>query len=242
MLLRVLGSGSSGNGYILFNGAECLILEAGVPFAEVRRGLDFNTGIIAGCRVSHEHGDHAAYAADYIKNTVDIYASQGTLDAAGLSGHRTHTLTAGQRINIGGFGIIPFDVKHDAAAPLGFLIRHKDMGTLLFATDTYYLPNRFAGLNHIMVECSYAADILEANDKAAESLKTRMLSSHMELGTCKDFLRANDLSGVSNIILLHVSFDNGDKSRFIREITALTGKPVHVAWAGLELELGITDY
>lgn len=241
MRLTVLGSGSSGNGYILSDGDECLLLEAGVPFAEVRRRLDFNTGIISGCLISHEHGDHAAYAADYARNAADIYASEGTIGAAKLSGHRVRGISAGRRADIGGFGVIPFEVRHDAAGPLGFLIRHKDMGTLLFATDTYYLPNRFAGLNHIMIECSYAEDILETSERA-RAVKTRMIHSHMELETCKRFLRANDLSGVSNIILLHVSSDGGDKKRFRREITALTGKRVYAAEPWLTVELGRDDY
>ena len=37
MKLRVLGSGSSGNCYILENEAEALIIEAGVPFMEVKK-------------------------------------------------------------------------------------------------------------------------------------------------------------------------------------------------------------
>ena len=56
-----------------------------------------------------------------------------------------------------------FKTKHDCADPVGFLIHHKEMGLMLFATDTYYLEYNFEGLNHIFIECNYAKDILYKN-------------------------------------------------------------------------------
>ena len=59
----------------------------------------------------------------------------------------------------------------------------------------------------------------------------------MELQTTKSVLKANDLSEVYNIVLLHLSENNGDAPRFIQEISELTGKPVEVARSGMEIEL-----
>ncbi len=56
MRLIVLGSSSSGNCYILENENEALILEAGIPFLEVKKKLDFNIMKIVGVLVSHSHG------------------------------------------------------------------------------------------------------------------------------------------------------------------------------------------
>lgn len=53
----------------------------------------------------------------------------------------------------------------------------------------------------------------------------------MSLETAKEFLRANDLSRVQEIWLLHLSDDNSDAERFKREIQGLTDKPVYVAQA-----------
>lgn len=41
MELRVLGSSSSGNCYILDNGNEALIIEAGIRFIDVKKGFGF---------------------------------------------------------------------------------------------------------------------------------------------------------------------------------------------------------
>ena len=55
MKLRVLGSSSAGNCYILENNTEALIIEAGLPFMEAKKALDFNTKKIQGVVISHEH-------------------------------------------------------------------------------------------------------------------------------------------------------------------------------------------
>lgn len=58
MELKILGSSSAGNCYLLDNGKETLMIECGVSFRKVLEGMNFDVGRIAGCIVSHEHGDH----------------------------------------------------------------------------------------------------------------------------------------------------------------------------------------
>lgn len=55
MILKVLGSGSSGNCYILHNEEEALIIDAGVHFNQVKEYLDFDLKKIKGLLVSHQH-------------------------------------------------------------------------------------------------------------------------------------------------------------------------------------------
>jgi phosphoribosyl 1,2-cyclic phosphodiesterase len=83
-----------------------------------------------------------------------------------------------------------------------------------------------------MIECNYSLDILRANVESGivpVELKNRLLKTHMSLQTVKDFLRANDLSKVREVHLLHLSNDNSNAGRFKREIQQLTGKPVLIA-------------
>ena len=75
--LKVLGSGSSGNCYILENENEALIIEAGLPFMEVKKALNFNVMKIVGMISSHEHGDHYKYFEQY-KNAGINSACFGT--------------------------------------------------------------------------------------------------------------------------------------------------------------------
>ena len=163
---------------------------------------------------------------------IDCYMSWGTAESLGLSGHRLHIIKAKQQFRIGTWAVLPFDTQHDVAEPLGFLLANQDGEKLLYATDTYFIRYRFRGLTHIAVECNYSLDILRTNVEAGtvdKALKNRILKSHFSLENVKQFLRANDLSKVQEIWLLHLSDGNSDEKRFKREIQELTGKMVFVA-------------
>lgn len=226
-----LASGSSGNCYRVSDGRTPLLLECGIPLKEIQKGLDFKTSEIKGCLITHEHKDHCKAVKEVMKAGIDCYISQGAVEALGLSGHRLHIIQARQQFQLGSWAVLPFETQHDAAEPLGFLLANQDGDKLLYATDTYYIRYKFHGLTHIMVECNYAADILKTNVKAGlvePALKSRILKSHFSLENVKEFLKANDLSKVQEIWLLHLSDGNSDAERFKREIQELTGKMVFI--------------
>ncbi len=57
MVLKVISSGSKGNGYILENDNEALLLECGCNFKSVNEAINFNVSKISGCLITHEHLD-----------------------------------------------------------------------------------------------------------------------------------------------------------------------------------------
>lgn len=241
MQLTVLNTGSTGNGYVLQGGTEALVIECGMPRQDCLAALGWRTSQVAGCLLTHEHGDHAKYVADYLP-LMPVYTSHGTAEAlAGKTGRWSlRTLEPLKTVQIGGFSVRPVPAQHDSAEPFAYLIDHPGMGRLLFATDTYYLRYRIPHLNHLMVECSYSLPILNANIEAGlvpAALKERTLNSHMSLEHLKEMLAANDLTHVAQIVLIHLSARNADKSAFCREIIAATGKPTTVAAKGLQIEL-----
>lgn len=230
--IRSLGSSSAGNAYRITDGHTPLLLEAGLRYKDIQRALAFRVSGLAACLITHEHGDHSAAVKDLIRAGVTVYTSQGTADVLGVSGHRVQHVRAKQPFTIGTWTILPFETEHDAAEPLGFLLASSAGGKLLFATDTYFVRYRFKDLTHIMVECNYSLEILRRNvveGRVPAPLKNRVMKSHFSLENVKDFLRANDLSQVREIHLLHLSDSNSDEDAFKQEIMALTGKPVYVA-------------
>jgi len=233
MDIRVLASGSRGNAYLVSDGVTPLLLECGISIKQIRRGLGFGLTNVAACLVSHEHQDHAKAVADVLRAGVEVYTSPGTIKVLGLEHHRLRPVRAKETFKVGTWTVRAFETQHDAQEPLGFLLKSNVTGErLLYATDTYYIRYRFPRLHYIMVECNYAADILEANVKRGsvpEVLKKRLLTSHFSLDNVKEFLKANDLSQVREIWLLHLSDGNSDAERFKREVQALTGRPVYIA-------------
>lgn len=245
MRLNVLGSDSNGNCYVLQNDKEALIIEAGVRFSEVKKALKWQLSKVVGAVITHEHNDHAKYVRDFVSNGITVLALPSVFKAKGID-----SLSFRKEIEpmhgyiVGGFKVFAMPVCHDVPC-VGFIIEHGDMGRMLFVTDTMMLEYRVPGLNHILLEANYAEDILDAKIEAGSvplSMKPRLIHSHMEIETTKGILRANDLSGVNEIVLIHLSNGNSDERRFVREVQDTSGKPVYAAVAGLELNLSINPY
>jgi phosphoribosyl 1,2-cyclic phosphodiesterase len=229
--IKCLASGSSGNAYYV-DGESPLLLECGIPWKQIQQGLNFQTSSLVGCLVSHSHGDHAKSVKDVTKAGIDCYMSPETAEAIGISSHRIKTVRALEQFKVGTWTILPFDVVHDTPGSLGFLMASKSGGKVLYLTDTAYCRYRFSGLTHILIEANYSLDILRenvTNGTVPVELKNRLLRTHFSLENVKGFLRANDLSKVREIHLLHLSDGNSDAARFKREIQQLTGKPVYIA-------------
>lgn len=56
MILKTIGSGSSGNCHLLTaSNGETLILDCGIPIKEIKKGLDWNIRGIKGVIISHTH-------------------------------------------------------------------------------------------------------------------------------------------------------------------------------------------
>ncbi len=245
MRLTVLGSGSTGNGYVLQNEHEALVLECGMPRRDCLAALCYNVKKVRGCLVTHEHGDHAKFIENYME-LMPCYTSAGTAAAIEFrKNRRPEVLEVLRTIHLGGFAVRPIPAEHDAAEPFAFIIDHDEMGRLLFATDTYFIRYTIPHLTNLMIECNYSLPILNANIEAGivpEALKNRTLDSHMSIAHLKDMLSANDLTGVNTIVLIHMSGRNSHKDAFVAEIAAHTGKHTVAATKGLTIELNRTPF
>lgn len=239
MRLKVIGSSSAGNAYVLtLDGGKSMLLDAGVPYRQILKAVGADWPKLQAALITHEHGDHTAAVADLIGRGMTIYTSAGT---AGVLCNRLtnrfgivpvkHQLpfwtTAGATVT-------PFKTQHDAAEPLGFVI--DDAGArerLVYATDTYYLRFRIPGVHYWVIECNFCDEALDPSDPVDK----RRLESHMSLGRLKAMLKANDLSVCRKIVLIHLSDAKSDEARMVREIAELTGVDTVAAHAGDEIKL-----
>ena len=232
LTFKPIASSSLGNSYIVDDGKTKLLLECGLKFRDIQIALDFQTSKIDGCLLTHEHNDHSHSVRDVLKSGINVYTSKGTQEALEFKHHRINTIQSRKQFRIGSFTILPFDTEHDANEPLGFLIESDSKERLLFATDTYFIRYRFKGLNIIAVECNYSEEILRQNildGIVPLAMKKRLIKSHFSFENYKEFLKANDLSNVREIWLLHMSNRNSDAEKFKQEIRQITGKPVYIA-------------
>lgn len=248
--MTVVSSCSAGNCYVLQGRYSALIIECGVAPERVMKavpGLRWST--VAGCLVSHEHGDHAGYMERYMKLGLDVYSSRGTFEVKGLNAQRrAKKLEAMKPRVIGEFYVWPFAVIHDAKEPYGFMIQHKECGKILFVTDTRFVSYSFRGhkVDHIMVEANYDDGILDGRVTDGDVLMSqaqRIKGSHMSLRSTCEFLRANETGNLKTVTLLHLSHDNSDEQKFktMAEDSLIFAR-VAVAVPGLVVEMNKNEF
>lgn len=247
MQLTVINSNSEGNAYILQSSTgEALLLECGVNFNKIKEALSFRISDAVACLVTHEHGDHAKHVYDVLKAGIPVWATAGTHNAMGTgSHHRSKAIAYGYVFHIGGFQVKAYETKHDAAEPCCYLINHKECGTVLFLTDTYYCDYNFKGLNNILIEANYCEQIINKRVEAGSNplfLRDRIYQSHMSIDTCVKTLKDYDLSAVNNIVLIHLSKGNSNEADFKKRVQQATGKNVHIANAGLTIDFNIQPF
>lgn len=239
--IKVLGSSSKGNCYLVEGFGENLLLEAGIAITKIKKQLSKEFPEITSCLITHEHKDHSKSAQEIAALGIDMYMSEGTRKMIDLDSHRVKIVKDRYKFETKEFSILAFNTQHDAAEPMGFLIQNKiSKEKLLFATDTYYLRYRFQGLTHIMVEANYCLDIMDKNvaeGKINEYTRNRIIRSHFEIDHVVGFLQANDLSRVKNIVLLHLSDNNSDEALFRDKIQKAVGMEPIIARPGVEIAL-----
>jgi len=183
---------------------------------------------------THEHADHSKYLHEYATAGIPIITSNGTAEKLGLSVSENYH--SGYWYQFGGFNITPFSVEHDCIEPFGFLIRHDEIGTMLFATDTKYIRYDFSKLrlNHLFIECNYDKKIIDKrvlSGELNESLRNRIINSHMSLETCIGFIEHNKSSALVNVCLLHLSDGNSNEKMFLNEVKSIVDCSVNVTIA-----------
>ena len=243
MELIVLGSSSKGNCYLLKAGSnakeECLVLEAGISFAEVKKALKFNLNSIVGVLCSHRHGDHAKHLAKFCEAGITAHANVDVIESMPESAKAfCKTVKGMQCFTIGGFKVYVIPMLHDVPC-VGFMVEHKEMGKLLFATDTYAIKYRIAGVNYFMVEANYNDEVLNKNIENGTTpsfMRERLMKSHMEAKNTaaylKECLKNGEDKRVKGIFLVHLSDNNSDAELCVKKVMAATGKPTQVLKAG----------
>lgn len=222
MKLKTIGTGSSGNCYVLDTGESYFIIEAGIRPDKVLPAIDFAPNKVDGIAVSHVHGDHAKYA-DKLHERLFGKTSGGA-----------PVLTLR---NYSRFKVNRFVLSHDVTTH-GFILDHARYGRIVYASDTNYMTYKISGISCLMIECNYSEAVLTDNvrdGKINEHLAQRIRESHMALETVKQYLGLIDTSKLKSVVLMHLSDNNSDAERFKEEIQKVAAVPVYVAEPGKEV-------
>ena len=145
-----LYSGSSGNCAFLEEDGRFLLVDLGKSARATTRALGqlgAQAKQLCGVLVTHEHTDHIAGLAVFLKKApVPVYGTQATLEALarrGLVPPGTQLVPTDGRgeLQVGGFCVQSFSTSHDSADCCGFRVRTPQGKTLAIATDLGYVSD-----------------------------------------------------------------------------------------------------
>ena len=237
--IKILGSSSKGNCYLLRCGDEILIIELGVKWADIIKALDYGMDIdkVVGCIVTHKHHDHSKTIPQALEHQIRVFSCKETAEQ--YKGVRM--LKEKKKYRIGSFIVMPLEVEHSCQC-FAYLIEHKDMGRMLFATDLVAFPYYLKNINHFFIEANYSDDVLIDNHINAEEGNSHP-ENHMAFDTCRDAIAKNYSSGLQNIVLIHLSEQNSDAPKFKEDMeNEFATDNVFIADEGMEIELKESEF
>lgn len=211
MLLKTIATGSSGNCHALIaDTGEILLLDLGENEKKIKKGIGWRISDVIGAIVTHKHADHSKSVNDFERMGIPVfkpYENTETFvkkysgfkiqvfDLTTIDGRWTHT-----------------DADGTECPCYGFLIEHKEMGRMIYITDTAIVKWRFKNINHILLGVNYDKDMIYPVN---EGKKNHIFGGHMEIDTACEFVKANNSDSLHNVIMCHLSADNADSDKFI---------------------------
>lgn len=230
MVLKCLGSGSSGNCYLLSTETETLVLDCGLPIREIKKGLDWDISKVVGVLCSHVHTDHSKAIKDFENMGVPVFKPFDETKACPL------------KIRYGSFGVQAFKVPHDEVPCYGFYIT-VDGHRILYATDFEYLPCSFKNvrLTDMIVECNHQTELIDKGQAKYQ----HQIKGHCSLDTLiEKVIKENMTSNLRTVILCHLSGDSANPEECLSEVQKVVGEGVKCvcAAAGETVELSLYPF
>jgi phosphoribosyl 1,2-cyclic phosphodiesterase len=251
-----LGSGSEGNALLVeADDGTRVLVDCGFGVREALRRLErlgVEPSSIAAILVTHEHADHVGGVFRLARrHGIPVHLTRGTWLAACPpgGGHDASVdlrfVCAHQPFALGGLGVEPFTVPHDAREPVQYVFDdgHGRLGVLTdIGHPTPHLPAALPRLTALVLETNHDAGLLASSDYPP-SLKRRIggLYGHLENGDSAALLSRLDRSRLRTVVAAHLSRQNNRPGLARAALSAVLGAdPDEVLVASQDDGLGWT--
>ena len=221
MEITCLGTGSSGNCYIINQEGITYLLDAGVDFRKIMANVNLNDVEFA--FISHEHKDHSLNLEKLENRRVK------TIYGKLINKFTKMAITSQNKVNI---TIYTFPIHHGECKNSALIVQTENE-CLLYATDFSLCEYNLKKLKftHIMVECNFDEELMR---KAPQDYKhIRQFNTHMGFKGLQTFIdKAIDTEPIQEIILIHLSTEIDLVDREILSLKAQArwrGKKIGIA-------------
>ena len=215
-----LGSGSTGNAWVVESGTTRVLVDCGVAPRRLRARLQaagIEPDSIAAVLITHEHDDHVGAVLPFVrKGLARVYATWGTLRASGtalaLPTERLMEIAADRTVVIGDLGVRPVPVPHDAREPVQYVF-DDGRARMAIVTDlgagTPHLAAACADLDALVLEANHDAQML-ARGPYPDFLKQRVGGpfGHLSNAASAAFLATVAGPRLRHVVAAHLSLTN----------------------------------
>ena len=216
----VLGSGSSGNSYLIPTTSSSLLIDAGFSFKEIRKrisSVDRDVDSIEALMLTHLHPDHARGAGVFARQTKKpVYVNThlkrtGNKDLVnlGIPDSLLLDFEEDNYFEVGPFRVHPFTTTHDSPHSVGFSIEvHNKTFTII--TDTGEISLAFQDAiqksDVIFLESNYDEKMLDEGPYPY-SLKRRIRGKkgHLSNEEAIQLLNESEIAFHQRVYLCHLS-------------------------------------
>ncbi len=218
LYITSLNSGSNGNCYYIGNGAEAVLIDAGISCRETekrmnRLGLSMES--VKAVFVSHEHIDHITGIPGISKKyQLPVYITPSTLAAANIpiEAHLIQHFTATQPVKIGALNITAFTKFHDAADPHSFIVSGNHVTVGVFTDIGHACPQVISYIQKchaVFLEANYCDEML-GKGRYPAFLKQRISDNngHLSNAQALDLFLNHRNNQLHHLILAHLSKNN----------------------------------
>lgn len=217
MKIASLASGSGGNAYLLESCGRHILVDDGLSLRELgtrARTLGVDLPQIEAILVTHDHADHTCGLGVFHAKfpSVPMFANQATADAvrhAKKLADAFYFFEPAQEFEAGPFSVTAFAIPHDAADPVGFMVRADgktyfhgcDIGTPLDAIGYHLSLADIATL-----EFNHDPQMLFAS-RRSEPLKQRIRGprGHLSNDDAASLVSRFASSGLKTLLMGHIS-------------------------------------
>lgn len=158
MEIEIIASGLPETAISSMTAKSNLMIECGITYRQLQERTGYRPLDLSGCIVSHEHMDHARGVGQFIGGR----GRRPKKAALGSAGANVFQLDVKGIVIIGSYSVVPIEVHHDAAEPVGFSIYSTETEeALMFFTDCTEPPLLdMRRCDYIMAECNYSEDMI----------------------------------------------------------------------------------
>lgn len=214
MRICVLGSGSTGNSTYVGAGDTHVLVDAGLTYRDTISDLavlGVDPGSLAGILLTHDHEDHTLSAgALRRRHSVRLYANECTASVVDRDDDAEWNIFEnGSAFEIGMLKVEAFQVPHDGADPVGFVIASEGV-RLGIVTDlgmvTPLIKSKLQECDALIMETNYDPEML-CQSKRHESVKRRALgrSGHLSNEAACELLAAVLNPRLRAVFMVHLS-------------------------------------